>query len=181
MSAKFQGRQEKDLFEQFQGTEKKVRTKTRFLIPRIKDSITVSYENIIFLSISLLIVCIICFSLGVEKGRRESGLLTPAGNIAVLDISRDNEKVSREPLVSVETPARTEGKHVLQLAAFRGLGPAERERDDLRRDGYNADIRKSGEYYQLYVGGLATKTEAERLKEKLRNRYNDCYVYDKEL
>ena len=44
------------------------------------------------------------------------------------------------------------------------------------KEGYNADIRESGKYYQLYVGGFATETEADRLKKKLRNKYSDSYV-----
>ena len=63
--------QEKDLFEQFQDADKNIKRKTRFLLPRIKDRLTITYENIIFLLIGFVISSIIFFSLGVEKGRKD--------------------------------------------------------------------------------------------------------------
>ncbi|MBU1888136.1 MAG: SPOR domain-containing protein [Candidatus Omnitrophica bacterium] len=176
MSAKFQGKQEKDLFEQFQGTEKKVLKKTRFLIPRIKNSIEVSYENIIFLSIGLLIACIVFFSLGVEKGRREVVLrAVPVRNIGMFSVNLDKKQDSSAPVVSKEIPVLPEG-YTLQLASFRNRGPAEQERDKLRKEGYSADVKRSGEYYQVYIGGFDKRTEAERFKGKFINKYHDCYV-----
>ncbi|MBU4149649.1 MAG: SPOR domain-containing protein [Candidatus Omnitrophica bacterium] len=176
MGAKFQGRQEKDLFEQFQGAEKKVLKKTRFLIPRIRNSIEVSYENIIFLSIGLLIACIVCFSLGVEKGRREAvPRAIPARNIGMFGANLNEKQDSSAPVVSKEIPALPEG-YALQLASFRNRGPAEQERDKLRKEGYGADVKRSGEYYQVYIGGFDKRTEAERFKGKFINKYRDCYI-----
>lgn len=180
MSAKFQEKQEKDLFEQFQGSESKVNKKTRLLIPRIKDSIIVTYENTIFIAITFLIACIICFSLGVEKGRQDRSRLQSIGKIAVLetgtlDVARG--KQDTENIIPDTKKAGSGDKgYVVQLAAFKNREPAEREAEKLRKDGYAADIKKSDEYYQLYIGTFNNKEEAERLRGKLKNRYSDCYV-----
>lgn len=184
MSAKFQERQEKDLFGQFQGTEKRVAKKTRFLIPRIRDSVIISYENIVFLSIGLLMFCVICFSLGVEKGRRDTGREKPIGRVTIFEPeSNQRQEIrvkgqgSKNTAAIVNEPPAATGGYIVQLAAFKNKAPAEKELDRLRRDGYTAaDVKKSGEYFQLYVGGFAKRSEADRLKEKLKARYPDCYT-----
>src|SRR3989338_3459844 len=60
-----------DLFEQSQSVDKKIRKKTRFLLPDVKNNVTVSYETMIFTIIGFLMVCIAAFALGVEKGRHD--------------------------------------------------------------------------------------------------------------
>ena len=52
-------------------TNKKIRKKTRFLLPDAKNSTTISYEAAIFYIIGFVMACIIAFSLGVEKGRHD--------------------------------------------------------------------------------------------------------------
>nr|MBU1328787.1 hypothetical protein [Candidatus Omnitrophota bacterium] len=69
MSIKSQEKNQFDLFEQAQTVDKKIKRKTKFFLPDVKSSITVSYETMIFFMIGFVMVCIIVFSLGVEKGR----------------------------------------------------------------------------------------------------------------
>jgi len=69
MNIKTQEKNQFDLFEQGQSVDKKIRKKTRFLLPDVKNSVTVSYETMIFIMIGFLMVCIAVFALGVEKGR----------------------------------------------------------------------------------------------------------------
>ena len=67
-------------------------------------------------------------------------------------------------------------KYVIQLATFEKRKSAEQELSRLRADGYEADIRKSGSYYQIYVGGFVKKRDAQILLEGLRKKYKDCYI-----
>lgn len=69
MNIKTQEKTQMDLFEQAQAVDKKIRRKTRFLLPDVKNSFTVSYETAIFFMIGFVMGGIIIFSLGVEKGR----------------------------------------------------------------------------------------------------------------
>ena len=71
MSIKSQEKNQSDLFEQAQSVDKKMRRKTRFLLPDVKNNLTISYETMIFGMIGFVMVCIIAFSLGVEKGRHD--------------------------------------------------------------------------------------------------------------
>ena len=81
--------------------------------------------------------------------------------------------------ISQKTPSpkpQVEDKYILQLAAFKARGAAEQGREKLRIQGYKADIKKSGDYYQLYIGGFSEKKHAEQLEKKLKETYKDCYV-----
>ncbi|MDP2911868.1 MAG: hypothetical protein Q8N76_06025 [Candidatus Omnitrophota bacterium] len=69
MNMKPQEKTQDDLFGQAQDADKKMRRKTRFLLPDAKNSLIISYETMIFGIIGFVMVCIITFSLGVEKGR----------------------------------------------------------------------------------------------------------------
>lgn len=69
MSLKTQEKTQFDLFEQAQTVDKKIRKKTRLLLPDIKNSFTISYETMIFFMIGFVMTGMIIFSLGVEKGR----------------------------------------------------------------------------------------------------------------
>lgn len=71
MNIKTQEKTQFDLFEQGQSVDKKIRKKTRFLLPDVRNSVTVSYETMIFTMIGFLMVCIAAFALGVEKGRHD--------------------------------------------------------------------------------------------------------------
>lgn len=69
MNIKSQEKTQSDLFEQAQTVDRKIRKKTRLLLPDVKNNLTISYETTIFFMIGFVMACIIVFSLGVEKGR----------------------------------------------------------------------------------------------------------------
>jgi len=174
--------QEKDLFEQFQEADKNIKRKTRFLLPRIKDCLTITYENIIFLLIGFVISCIIFFSLGVEKGRRDIYRGTNAPNHSLRSGTGQAElKNIAEPTRKIVAPQQEKAKslrqeYVIQLAAFKTKSSAEEQMKKLKQDGFAAEVKQSGDYYQLYVGGFDKKTGAEKVLSKLRERYKDCYI-----
>jgi len=87
MNIKSQEKTQFDLFEQAQTTDKKIRRKTRFFLPDIKNSVTFSYETVIFFVIGFIMACIITFSLGVEKGRYDEK--KSRGGILQQQITRD--------------------------------------------------------------------------------------------
>jgi len=69
MNLKTQEKTQSDLFEQAQTADKKIKRKTRLLLPDVKNNFILSYETMIFFMIGFVMACIIVFSLGVEKGR----------------------------------------------------------------------------------------------------------------
>ena len=167
MSARFQHKRDRDLFDQSQASDRKIRRKTRILLPRIKKSMAISYENLIFLAIAFVMCCIIFFSAGVEKGRRDvnhvSGIEQPA--------HRDTEVAVQE-----KDKGRSRDRYIIHMAAFKKNLSAEKEVARLRAEGYEAGIKKTGGYAQVYIGGFENKKKAGRLLRKLKKRYKDSYI-----
>jgi cell division protein FtsN len=191
MTPIFQSKKEKDLFEQFQTADEKIREKTKNLLPGIKKSLNLSYENIVFLVIAFVMSCVIFFTLGVEKGRRDVGYVKDKGetrssqgsqeafrqSLPPVTKSRDLRRIEAKEVKAQETSRDREGEYyTVQLAAFRSKEAADRERAELKKNGYNAGIRISGDYYQLFIDGIKTKKDAQTIVNKLKNKYNDCYV-----
>jgi len=171
MSPKFPDKAERDLFGDTQAADRKIRKKTRFLLPRIKKSTTVSYENIIFLSIGFVMSCVIFFSLGVEKGRRD------VNHVRRQEETSNKQQATREEKVET-TDGQIQARYIIQLAAFKGLGSAKEEQVKLEKDGYAAGVRKSGDYYQVYISGFNEKQDAQRLLGRLKERYGDGYIIE---
>lgn len=176
MGIRSRDRGEKDLFGQIQIADKKIRKKTRFLLPRLKNEITLSYENIIFIVIAFIMSCIIFFSLGVEKGRHDIGRQVET---AYSRGATQNPPAAEETYVEDTRPVKEERKtaeYIIQLAAFTKIPSANEEAERLKLEGYNVSIKKTGSYYQLYIGGFKKRKTAERAIKKLKEKYSDCYI-----
>lgn len=182
MTSKFQHKPEKDLFEQLQTADKKVKKEAKFLLPSTKRSYNLSYENILFVVIAFVMFSIIFFSLGVEKGRRDIGYLETKDISRLRPLSgrlRSSGQAQQE--TGREKPGEgiqnsNQYNYVIQLASFKKKESAEEELARLNNGGYKADIKKSGDYYQIYIGGFAKERNAQISLKKLKERYKDCYI-----
>ena len=171
MSAKFQDRGEKDLFDQFQTADTKIRKKTRSLLPIAKKTIIVSYENVIFFVIGFIMSCVIVFSLGVEKGKRQIDPASRKDDTVKIEAGREKNADT------ILAKKKIEGnEYIIQIAAFKKSSSAEEESARLKKEGYDARVKKSGVYYQVYVTGFMREENAQKLLEELRKKYKDCYM-----
>ena len=161
---------ERDLFEQAPVADKKTKKKTEPFLSRIKNRTTYSFENIVPVTIFFIMSCIAAFSLGVEKGRRETDI-TRGGR----QETGDKEKITSIKNIETYKEISTD-KYVIQLASFKESGPAKEEIATLNKLGYNAGMKKSGSYYQVYIGFFDNKKGAQFLRNKLKERYKDCYI-----
>ncbi|MFH1782400.1 MAG: SPOR domain-containing protein [Candidatus Omnitrophota bacterium] len=170
----FTDKKERDLFDhQANIAEKKIKKKVKFLLPPLKNSIVVTYENIIFLIIVFIMSSIIFFSLGVEKGRQElSSIKKEVKSVSLNDLSPKKEEVA----IAKDTPGDRVEAYIIRLASFSEKASAVKEQEALKKDGYEASIRRSGDYYQLYIGGFTNKGKAAKLQQALTNKYKDCYI-----
>ena len=178
MGARFQDKIQKDLFEQFQEANKKITKKTTFFLPQLKKIATLSYENIIFLVIGFVMSSIIFFSLGVEKGRQDVNRINKEAQDVRPEtmLQNKNQDPQKTSLLPQKVEQKTQNKYIIQLAAFRKKEAAEEEIVKLRKKGYAANIKKSGDFYQLYVGSFQNKETAQRLLKELEEKYKDCYI-----
>ena len=173
MKSRSQNREERDLFDQIPAADKKIYKKAKFFLPRLKNNLTISYENIIFVAIGAVMACIIFFSLGVEKGRQDIGHTRSSAN------KRSKNPIEKEKSLAKKLPpkkAAPSGKYIIQVAAFKKKGPAKQELGILLKDKYKADVKKTGDYYQLFIYDFKDKEAAEKTLNELKGRYKDCYI-----
>ena len=187
----------------------KTYSKRRFL-PYVK--IPVEYFVIFF--IGFLVLVIVSYAVGIEKGKKiaELNILkennaeeflresyseketvleteTIEGNISKKDTEEvflfeedkklleaqkkdinEAQQIKTKP-ISVKTP-----KYILQLASVKNRVSAEQELGTLKNKGFDAKIKKIGNWYQIYLNGYKTLQQAEDAKKVVVTEYKDCFI-----
>jgi hypothetical protein len=144
-----------------------------------------SHEKKILLTISFLIVGIVSFSLGVEKGKRVSSLAVPKST--ALSIARKEPAPKAEPAQPAaalkQAPAVTQPTdnlqaYTIQIACYLNRNSAETEAMAFKKRGLNALILSKGKYQVLCVGNFPSRESAQMLLSELRKqkRYQDCTI-----
>jgi len=137
--------------------------KSKFRLARIVMSL--SYENIFIVSIGLIMLFIVCYSLGVERGKHLVWVKDE-----VLDIKQEQvkEKV-KEPVSKPDPPC-------IQVASFRTDKYARKETERLKDKGYESFVTASGKFRVVCVGGYKDSNEAKQALKQLRKLYADCFL-----
>ncbi|MCK5306240.1 MAG: SPOR domain-containing protein [Candidatus Omnitrophica bacterium] len=192
-----------ELFSEFpKGRVKKA--KAFKSVPKLKNIlISISREKLVSLIIAVILLYVVIFSLGVEKGKRMS--LPAAGKTDKLAVTAETEAVkkenSRKATIGLEEERQIESKAVeekqgeqmaagaiedkkppayktysLQLAAYAQLSRAEKEAEKLKKRGYTAFIDSNNKYHIVFVGNYKDKVKARKLRKKLSEEYKGCYV-----
>ena len=146
-------------------------------------------EQIILVSIALILLWCFIFFLGILRGKSLGSEL--AGSVIERRIAQGVPKrtvVAPEPL-ALNQPARpasfiskaqetaNPGKpYTIQIATYKKRDLAEKEVVTLRHSGYYSTLIFSGGYYQVCVGQYATKEEAKKDLKILSARYKGPYL-----
>jgi cell division septation protein DedD len=172
----------------------------RIFLPQLK----IPVEYAVIISIAVLVLVIIAYAAGVERGKRvvspvetenyraETVVAETAGDttetteqviVAVQQAEvAEPEEPEPAPVVKqpvrepVEEPERPVGKYVIQLASFKNRDSAEEEVAKLENSGIHVDVSKKGDWYQVYAYGYATIESARKAKKLLSADYKDCYI-----
>ncbi|MFH0731872.1 MAG: SPOR domain-containing protein [Candidatus Omnitrophota bacterium] len=183
---------QQELFEEFSQPANTKRKRLSHDTAKKIYTFTFSNEQMIFGSIGFIILLIICFSLGVEKGKRinravqpqikqEQAAVIPAPESAIP--AKKIEPIKRAPLLKAEPikpkqepvkPAVSD--YVVQCAAHASKAGAEKEKALLVNNGYQALVIESGKYFVVYATGFSNKEQAKAACEKLKSKYKDCFV-----
>ncbi len=173
-------------------------TAQRFL-PQVKISI----EYIIIILISILLLVILSYAVGVEVGKRslpgdvrksfiDSTEVVEPEKIEVVERIEFIEKIE-EPIVvpenvaqavqekpakeKVKTPAKPSvDAYVIQIASFKKEQSAKDEIAKLKAKGIKVFIETKGEWYIVRAGGYPTIDKAREALNRLREFYKDCYI-----
>ncbi|MCF7874853.1 MAG: SPOR domain-containing protein [Candidatus Omnitrophica bacterium] len=158
-----------------------------------REGIVVPVDTAILLIVVIILLFVIAFSWGMERGRRLTlgALAKEAGSQKEKDKTetpktkeiREEEKKEKEKnnknLEEKRNNTITETEHKLyriQVASFYKLSSANQEAKKLKGKGYPVKIGKKGKYSVVYVGNFSNKKDAEKNLEKLRKTYQDCML-----
>ena len=173
-------------------SEEPVVAKTSFLE---KTFLTLRLDQAIGLALVLLVLYVLIYSWGVEKGKRSSldaqpvrpaptaVLLTEDPSPAILEtrsfgslpVSMPSASVSADLPVTVEElpkpvaqVSKPEGKFTIQHVTYITQSAADREIQKLSKMGHRAFVIPSGRHLQVCIEGFQTRQEASQLLSQLR-------------
>jgi Sporulation related domain. len=185
-----QERQEQ--FELFNGQVKEVRSSA---FPGIQSfiNINLTWEKVILLFIFCLMLAIMSFSLGVEKGKRSfssqntSVALQVKSIPAVKPVILENKPAATKAIVPqanvASLPPKQSNdsntvikKYTVQIASLQNSAAVQREVERLKKSGYEIWVKQSGKYYILCVGRFSSNDEAKTYQRNLQKIYSDCLI-----
>lgn len=198
---------EPELFKDFTGQDKKrwhfFKKSTGPFYPA-KRKFTISYEAAALWGIVFIIILVITFAMGVNRGRLiysqkqgvssaiVSSLPSPAPT-ALTDTNRSQGSVeqqkAKEPVfrplapVSTTSPAPKAVKapsvlesYTIQLVTYTSPNTARQACEGLKQKGYSPFVIISGKYYQVCVGNYKSRADAEKDLPTLNKLYKGSLV-----
>jgi cell division septation protein DedD len=189
---------QQELFKEFEANEKKgKKTAPGSILPRNYVLMNISYEQVIFISIGIIMLMVLLFSLGVERGRRvaaapavktieaaahkkeqaepaEAKAEIPEETKAVPAVA-ESTRQPEKPQEEVKAPATS--IFTVQLVAYKSKKSAQKELQVLNKKGYKPFIITGGGYYQICVGEYKSQGDAQKaLKEISKKGYSESFI-----
>lgn len=169
-----------------------------------KTFITLRLDQTIGLALVLLVIYVLTFSWGVEKGKRPSresqavrvvSAVEPSPEVAPAVVASvvktpvvavSDESVPREvPITVAELPKpvakviKPEGKFTIQHVTYITRSAADREIQKLAQRGYSSFVIPSGKHLQVCIAAFPSRQEASQILKQLRAQglvSGDAYV-----
>jgi septal ring-binding cell division protein DamX len=157
-----------------------------------REGIIVPVDTAILLIVVIILLFVIAFSWGMERGRRLTlgALAKEAGSqekntkaeASKTKKIRETKEIKEENSKDLEekrsnpTTKTTDRLYRIQVASFYKLSSANQEAKELKDKGYSVKIGKKGKYSVVYVGNFNDKKEAEKNLKKLKKTYQDCML-----
>jgi len=165
--------------------------------------IVIPLDTFILSSVVILLLFILAFSLGVEKGRKISILSEDTVNLPEKVLQQENikapvqvkpaaikeQKAVVSPIAQQTTPQAAIKKtepaqtavsakegYYIQIASYNKESFALEEAKRLKDKGFPAYTAKKGTFFVLYVGNFKTIEEAQRNMGLLKKNYKDCVL-----
>lgn len=173
---------QKELFK-FDAPKKQPNRFGRFF-QKADFSVALSAERLVFVSIGIIMLLVVSFALGVEKGKAISVKTLSAASVpaqpaqVTLQTVPVNTVVQKAAHNITVSPGLTDkGKPYMVVAAsFSKEAYAAKEADRLKRMGFEAFVLKSEPYYIVCIGSFVNKDSAQKILNKVRQTHQDAYV-----
>jgi len=69
-----------------------------------------------------------------------------------------------------------ESAFIIQIAAVKDQAPAEEAAAKLKAKGFDARVKKDGDWYRVYASGYDTIEQAKKARKEISVEYKDCYI-----
>lgn len=155
----------------------------RFRKDFIFSAKTVSFEQVLFGIIGVLIAMVLVFSLGVERGKQwVKTYETPLSPAPAADVKKDEPKQaevvkSEEKEPEVSTAAKEEEKaYTIQVVTYRDKKAAEKLMGEFKTKGQKSFLLPKGELLAICIGEYSTSSEATKAAKGFRKQFPDCFV-----
>lgn len=158
-----------------------------------------SYEKIIITIIIFIVINIVSFSLGVEKGRRLARISnqpsqestkviknqTLQNNMLQIEVAnKDNQyassvtKPQEIKIIKEESQSQITQKnnYTIQVASLSDKTYIQKELIALKNKGYSAFAVSKGKMSIICVGKFQDKEKAKKIASHLQKKYRDCLV-----
>lgn len=163
----------------------------------LRNGFHLAIENVVVICIVFVMISLLLFSVGVERGKRLAGYqaneideASETDGIIVLpsedksdfqstqaSVEKAVEEQKTEVIKLPEIQERTIQKpFTIQVASFKLEENAHKEADKLKTKGFETFVVPKGSYSIVCVGQFSGKTEASQYTQKLKDRYKDCMV-----
>lgn len=143
------------------------------------------HEKIVLSIICLLIICVVSYSLGFEKGKKSALLnkqLPQKKDEAVLPVKKETvikQLPVKIPITVATTKISTvtaQKNYTIQVATFKSETFAKKEAESLKNKGFQTIIVPKNNYVQLCVGQFIDREEASTHLRELKKKYLDCFI-----
>ncbi|MFQ5952061.1 MAG: SPOR domain-containing protein [Candidatus Omnitrophota bacterium] len=159
---------------------------SKYSAQRFLPHVRVPTEYTVIIAIGILILMIVAYAVGVERGKRiQAAQLAKERlpkaqvleNKRVTTTTRVTEPEKKEQAAPVATKTIEKAQaYTIQLASFKNEDSARAEIVKLKKMGFKASFSKKGSWYQVYIGGYRNMEEALEARKKLVKYYKDCYI-----
>lgn len=166
-----------EFFDDLAGRAKKPKKRRFACLGKI--ALSLSYESLMILCIGLIMLLIVCYSLGVERGRqlarlKSEGVITAQEQEKPKTTTPKPKKRVRVEVARAKAEVKT--SPYIQVATFRTDKYANIEIRRLKGKGYQPFLLTKGNFREVCVGGYSNKDEAREALKQLRKLYADCIL-----
>jgi len=186
------GEMQRELFQDLDLQDQRVVRPRTPVFPGRFVRVKVAYEDLIFGGLSLLLLLLAGFCLGVERGRHLADQGIAPGQFLMAEAATDRslpavsvsqavpiplEALQVSAPVSAAPAASSVGKrYAIQLASYAGARSAHREAQRLARKGFQAEVLKQGRYFELRAAGYPDRGKASEALLVLKKWYHDAFI-----
>ncbi|MDD4954970.1 MAG: SPOR domain-containing protein [Candidatus Omnitrophica bacterium] len=165
--------------------------------------IVIPLDTFILSSVVILLLFVLAFSLGIEKGRKIAILSEDAVALPEKELKTENVSVPAqakalpvkeqkviagqitkqlpiapiaEKKIEIAQPVAVKEGYCIQVASYNKESFALDEAKRLKDKGFAAYTAKKGSFVVLYVGNFKTSAEAQKTMRLLKKNYKDCVL-----